>query len=371
MEKISVLSVVAVNYNSSSLLKKCLSSIISTTENITTEFIVIDSGSKKDEADSIRSLEDGNVRIIFKKENVGYPHAVNEGIKNAKGDFILITNPDVLYKPDSIKNMIEALRLFPHCGAVGPRTWWDEGMTFLLPLSELVTPFRMLKAELMGISQTFRGMILKKWIKRALRYWLSGKPLVQEMLSGACIMTTRKVLEIVGGFDETFPLYFEDTDWCLRVRKAGYNLYMLPDAEIIHYYNQSAGQDSRSSQEKFNYSSNKYLKKHFNIRFILTGYIAGLLKNINKKTDCLYDDIGIITTPPVFTFKNSAKKLLLLSPVDSMIPSGGSIFQGDSFKLSEELWGHLADGRYYVRVFCPDRLKDYGSWSWYKGRNGD
>lgn len=366
MEAMSVLSVIAVNYNSSALLKDCFSSLVSATENIKTEFIVIDSDSREDEVNNLRTLEGDNVRIILKKENVGYPRAVNEGLKNANGDFILITNPDVFYTHDSIKNLLNVLKKFPNCGAVGPRTWWDKGMTFLLPLSELITPFWMFKTCLMDISSALREVILRRWIRKVQAYWLSEKPPVQDMLSGACIMTTRKVLEIVGGFDETFPLYFEDADWCLRARKAGYHLYMVPDAHIIHYYNQSAGQDVRTSQEKFDNSLNIYLRKYFKIRSYLSGNISKLLKRIFNKADNLYDYRGAITKPPVFTFEDKSKKLLLLSPVDSMIPSAGSIFEGDLFKISEELWNFLNNGRYFMRAFEMKHLSSCGAWSWDK-----
>ncbi len=365
MEEMRRLSIIAVNYNSSSLLKDCLSSIVSNTNDIPLEIIVVDNGSKREEVDNLQKIN-GNVRIIFKEENSGYSKAVNEGIKNASGEFILITNPDVLYMPYSIKNMMEAFASLPRCGAVGPKTWWDKEMTFMLPFSEIVTPFRILRTELMVSSPILGDMILKNWIKRSLKYWLSESPLVQEMLSGACIMTTREVLWGVGGFDEIFPLYFEDTDWCLRVRKAGYNLYMLPDAEIIHYYNQSARQEINISQEKFSYSSIIYLKKHFNLQFILSNYIKRVFKYINKRTEGLYEDMGIVTTSPVFKFKDRGRKLILLSPVETMIPSAGAFLDGDSFEIRSGPWNSLAKGRYFIRAFEFEGLSNYGAWSWVK-----
>lgn len=366
MDKIDMLSVIAVNYNSSFFLKRCFSSITSTAKDIRIEFIVVDSGSKKEEADNLRFLEGDNVRTIFRKENIGYSQAVNIGVRNANGDFILITNPDVLYKPGSIKYMMDALRSLPRCGAIGPKTWWDEEMTLLLPPGELITPFRILRAEFMAISRTFWKRVLKNWIKHALRHWLSKDPLTQEMLSGACIMTTRKVLDIVGGFDEAFPLYFEDTDWCLRVRKAGYNLYMLPDAEIIHYYNQSAKQELEVSREKFNTSCIKYLKKHFAFQFKLSTYIRRLFKYANNNTISLYKDMGIITHPPIFRFKGNKRRLVLLSPVETMIPSAGALLDCDSFEIQKGLWRLLARGKYFAMAFEIEGLRDCGAWSWIK-----
>ena len=362
------LSVIAVNHNSSALLKECFSSIVSTIGNEPFEFFVIDSGSKEEDVNNLLNLERDNVKIILNSENIGYAKAVNIGIRNARGDFILITNPDVFYKSNSIKIMLNALVTLPQCGAVGPRTWWNKEMTFLLPYSEIITPCSIFKKELMKISRAMNELILRRWIKRTLRYWLSEKPLRQEMLSGACIMTTKKVLDVAGGFDEIFPLYFEDTDWCLRVRKAGYRLYMVPQAGVIHYYNQSAKQDMEASQEKFNYSLDKYVRKHFKGQLFLLRQTLRLHKLSSNKASTMYDDKGILNTPPVFTFKDGSRKLFLLSPVDSLIPSAGSFFEGNSFEIPVDLWDCLGEGRYFVKAFALERLKDCGSWSWVKQR---
>ncbi len=363
-----MLSIIAVNHNSSALLKECLSSIVSTIGNDPFEFFVVDSGSKEEDVNNLLNLEGDNVKIILNSENIGYARAINTGIRNARGDFILITNPDVFYKSNSIKIMLDALATFPRCGAVGPKTWWDKKMTFLLPFSELITPYGIFKSELMKVSQTMNKLILRRWIKKTLRYWLSEKPLRQEMLSGACIMTTKKVLDVVGGFDEIFPLYFEDTDWCLRARKAGYRLYMVPQANIIHYYNQSAKQDMKASQEKFNYSLDKYIRKHFKGQLFLSRQNQRLHKLSSNKASTMYEDKGILNTPPVFTFKDKSKKLLLLSPVGSLIPSAGSFFEGNSFETPGDLWDCLGEGRYFVKAMDLERFKDCGSWSWVKQR---
>jgi hypothetical protein len=359
-----MLSVIAVNHNSSTLLKECFSSIVSTIGDESFEFLVIDSGSREEDLDNMQNLKGDNVRITLNRENIGYARAVNQGIRNASGNVILITNPDVLYKPDSIKNMLDTLLALPRCGAVGPKTWWNKEMTFVLPLSELITPYGLFKTELMRGSHTMGRIILRRWMKKTLRYWLSEKPIAQEMLSGACVMTTRKVLDAVGGFDDSFPLYFEDTDWCLRVKKAGYHLYMVPKANIVHYYNQSAKQDMQASQEKFHESSDKYLRKHFKGQLSLFRLVQRLHKCGRNKVSAMYEDMGILTVPPTFTFQDSSKKVLLLSPVDVLIPSAGSFFEGSSFEIPEDLWELLGERRYFVKALDLDRFKDCGSWRW-------
>jgi len=364
-----MLSIITVNYNSSALLKECLSSIVSAIGDESYEIIVIDSGSKEEDVDNLLNLKSDNVGIILNSENIGYARAVNTGIRNARGDYVLITNPDVFYKAGSIRIMLNALLTLPQCGAVGPKTWWNKKMTFVLPFSELITPCRIFKSELMRFSQTMNDFILRGWIRKNLRYWLSEKPVRQKMLSGACILTTRKILDAVGGFDEIFPLYFEDTDWCLRLGKKGYHFYMVPDANIIHYYNQSAKQDIEASKEKYDFSQAEYLRKHFRGRYFLLRGALRVHKTIEHKVSGIYDDKGVFASPPVLTFESGSKKLLLLSPVASLIPSAGSFFEGDSFRMPQDLWDCLEDGRYYVKTIDLDVFQPCGAWTWVKQRS--
>ena len=363
-----MLTIITVNHNSSALLKDCLASIVDSVGNEPCEFLVIDSGSKEEDVTNLRNLKGDNLNIILNSQNIGYARAVNMGIRSAKGDQVLITNPDVIYRSGSIRSMLDALLTLPRCGAVGPKTWWNADMSFLLPSSELITPYRIFKSELMNASLAMNDFILRGWIRKNLRYWLSENPVRQEMVSGACILTTRKVLDAVGGFNEIFPLYFEDTDWCLRLGKKGYHLYMVPDANIIHYYNQSAKQDVEASKEKYDFSQAEYLRKHFRGSFFLVRVALRLHEIIEPKVSGIYDDMGVLASPPVLTFESSSKKLLLLSPVASLIPSAGAFLVGDSFKIPQDLWDCLEDGRYYVKTIDLDIFQPCGAWTWVKRR---
>jgi GT2 family glycosyltransferase len=361
-----MLSVIAVNYNSSSLLHECFSSIGSAIGTADFEFIAVDSGSHETDVAHLLTLQGDGVEILLNKENVGYAKAVNQGLTKARGDFILITNPDVLYGPESLQRMMKSFSELPRCGAVGPLTWWNKQMTFLLPASEIITPCRIAKTELVRGSTSLSAIVMKNWIKRNIRYWQTAIPLEQEMLAGASIMTTKKVLDVVGGFDDAFPLYFEDADWCLRARKSGYALYMDPRATIVHYYNQSAKQDAETSRGKFDYSLGRFSMKHYAMQ-------SALMKRILKFQPCrcgqakiLFDDMGKLTSPPVFRFQSGSRKLLLLSPVDSLMPAAGAFFHADTFGIPEDLWECLGEGRYFVKAFALDVLKGCGAWTWSK-----
>lgn len=358
-----MLSVIAVNYNSSSLLKECFSSIGSATGTADFEFIAVDSGSHETDVAHLLTLQGDGVEILLNKENVGYAKAVNQGLTKAKGDFILITNPDVLYGPESIQRMMKSFCELPRCGAVGPKTWWNRGMTFQLPMSEIITPWRSARAEFLRGSELLSAIVLKNWIRRNVRYWQKGIPIAQEMLSGASILTATKVINTVGGFDSVFPLYFEDADWCLRTRKAGYLLYMDPGARIVHYFNQSAKQETGAAMEKFDYSLGRFFTKHYKTQSALVKRVLRLRRAV-RLPKISYEDMGELDLPPAFRFPSSSRKLFLLSPVGSLIPSSGSFFEGNAFNIPGDLWECLGAGRYFAKAFEIDGLRGCGSWTW-------
>lgn len=368
------LSIITVNHNTSDLLKECFSSIMHVIEDIPFEFLVIDSGSNKGEQEKLLDFAIDNrsyIKYVLFKENIGYAAGVNRGLDIARGKFVLITNPDVIYKRGSINYLLEALCI-PGTGAVGPRIWFDEKMIFLLPFSELVTPYTIFRTESMRLSISLNDLLLKMWLRTALNYWSTEAPLKQKMLSGACIMTRMDIIRKVGGFDESFPLYFEDTDWCLRLRKFGYNLFVIPKSNIVHFYNQSAKQDIEVSRSKFDISAKRYLKKNFGSCLPFLNLTHRLLRIMSDKAYSIYKDyytdMGVLCSPPNFVFKDKSRKILLLSPLETMIPSAGSFFEGSTFDIPNDLWERLREGRYFVRAFRLIELEECGAWSWEKKR---
>ena len=151
-----------------------------------------------------------------------------------------------------------------------------------------------------------------------------------------------------------------------RTRKAGYLLYMDPGAVIIHYYNQSAKQETGTAAEKFDCSLGRFFTKHYKVQSAFMKRILQLRKNIRNRAIMLFDDIGTVDLPPDFRFPAVSRKLLLLSPVDSLIPSAGSFFEGKTFRIPEDLWSHLGVGRYFAKAFELDGLEECGSWTWGK-----
>lgn len=353
------LSIIIVNHNSTSLLLDCFHSIKSHIKSLAYEVIVVDSGSYQEEVKKLNVLKEYKcVNVILKEDNIGYAKAVNIGLELSKGEYILISNPDVIYLEGSINKLISAFVSLSKCGAISPRVWWDEKQTFLLPNNELITPSYIFEKNLASRNIFIEKYFFKRWLERTLLYWKAEHPIKVDLISGSCIMTRRNIINEVGNFDEQFPLYFEDTDWFLRVKNADYKLYYIPEADIVHFYNQSAKKEKESANLKFNKSMHLFLKKHFRFGNHIFGIFNKIIESKNILEKSFSYDIGYISEPITFNIKNSNEKLLLLSSVKCMVPSAGIFLKDNIIKINQNIWERLSEGRYYVRIISLEGFND-------------
>jgi len=198
------LSIIIVNFNKRKLLEECLDSIYKATHKITFEIIVADNGST-DGSQSMVKTKHPNINIIENKENFGFTKASNQGLKIYKGRYAMLLNNDTIVKDHAFDLMVDFMDKNMQAGGCGPK--------------------------LLNIDGTIQhqGSILGK------KFWKSVKPIVVDFVVGACLMARRETIDRVGLLDENLYFYNDDLDWCLRIKKAGYKIYYLPDAEVIHY----------------------------------------------------------------------------------------------------------------------------------------
>lgn len=220
------LSIVIVSFNTKDLLKKCLKSVVrSLILAVSAEVIVVDNGSTDNSPDMVKK-EFSNIKLIENRENLGFAKAVNQGIKKTQGDFILLLNSDIIAKPGAIWKLSEFTRNHPETGVVGGRFFdadgSSQGSCFFLP-----TLRRAIREFWLG-DKGFS--VVKKYVPEG------EGPSEVEAVMGAVFLISRKVIDQVGLFDERYFMYFEDLDYCRRVRKAGFKVYYLPTAEFIHYH---------------------------------------------------------------------------------------------------------------------------------------
>jgi GT2 family glycosyltransferase len=231
------LSIIIVSWNVREDLLGCLKSVRDNKPSDEYEVIVVDNASSDGTVECIRR-EFPTVTLIANEQNWGFAGANNEGIQKAEGQYILLLNPDTIVHKTSLDTLICFMDSNPNVGACGPKPLNIDGMT-----QASVRRF-----------PTFRGALHRYTILRNLgifrksyNNWLMkdfgyDKQTDVEQLMGAALMVRRSAIEQVGMMDERFFMYYEEVDFCYRLKQRGWRIVFVPEATITHLGGRSAGQ---------------------------------------------------------------------------------------------------------------------------------
>lgn len=266
------LSIIVVNFNTRALLGDCLASLRGQ-DNVEAEVLVIDNHSSDGSPDLVRR-EYHEVRLIENPENLGFSKANNIGLRAAAGGYILLLNSDTVVRPNALRAMVEFMDAHPEAGAVTCRLLNADG-TLQACVSRRPGP-HMLFLRLFGFSRLVSGERARHFLARCLGsllgstirsylapYQADQLPVEVENISGACLMLRRQAVEQVGLLDERFFMYFEDMDYCIRLRKAGWKLFYVPTGEIVHLVGRSSGGRMRDYSLHSYQSLFYFYKKHY------------------------------------------------------------------------------------------------------------
>ncbi|MHB8727670.1 MAG: glycosyltransferase family 2 protein [Sulfuricaulis sp.] len=229
----AIVSVVIVNFNGGPLLVETARSVLSSILPI--EVFVVDNGSTDASLLSLHplALTDRRCQIIENHANLGFARAANVALERTQGDYILLLNPDVVIKPDTLARMIAALAAYPDAGMAGCLLRNSDGTEQAGCRRSVPTPWRTLVRvfhldRLFPNHPCFRNFVLTQQP-------LPETPVFLEAISGAFMLVRRKALENVGFLDEKYFLHCEDLDWCMRFRQVGWKILFVPNVEVIHY----------------------------------------------------------------------------------------------------------------------------------------
>ncbi len=244
------LSVIIVSFNTKDYLLRCLESLQQNPPSFPMEIIVVDNASEDGSPQAVRDRFP-EVKLLEMKENLGFAAATNAGIRESSGDLLLFLNSDTEVTPSALDRTAEKLR-DRGVGAVGCQLMYADG-SFQLS-------FGWEKGFFREIADKLAGRVLERYYEAKLR----GKEVDMEVdwLSGAFIMTRRDVVERAGMFDESYFLYMEDVDWCLRVRRAGYRIIYTTSARIYHFLGKSTSRRPLAAHLQARRSRIIYYKKH-------------------------------------------------------------------------------------------------------------
>jgi GT2 family glycosyltransferase len=373
------LSVVIVNYNVAPLVLQAVASLERQKfagpdgSEGGLDIIVIDNASRPDDIACLDQLPSAVVQLRNDR-NLGFAQATNQGIERASGRYLCFFNPDTTLLDGALDALLQHLYRHPEIGAVGPRMWADEERTLLLPPGDPPTLSFLLSGLLGSAIRTIADYRSRAWHRRAIIYWRSRTPVSVAMLSGACIVTPRAVVDRVGGFDPRYFLYYEDADWCRRVRRSGYQLVCVPEAEIVHYYNQSGKQDPQRARGHGLRSRSLFVGAQYGRVGRLIYRAAGAFSDQLARRRAISApegmiDLGLRADPPLLhvAAADPVRELVMQIGFDRcFIPSGAAFLRTAEFQLSRSTWDRMQPGRYYARMLDPETLNPLALWTWEK-----
>lgn len=253
------LSVIIVNYNVNYFLVHCLRSVEKALEGQSVEVFVVDNNSTDNSVESVKKLFPW-VKLIENKQNTGFSKANNQAIEIAKGEYILLLNPDTVVAEDCFAQCIAFMDNHPDAGGMG--AMMIDGKGEFLPESKrgLPTP-EVAFYKIFGLSSLFKQS--QKFGRYHLSFLDKNEANEIDVLSGAFMLMRKRALDSCGLLDETFFMYGEDIDLSYRIQKAGYKNYYNPAIKIIHYKGESTKKGSLNYVFVFYNAMLIFAKKHF------------------------------------------------------------------------------------------------------------
>lgn len=240
-QRVVDVSIVLLNWNNAPLVADCIRAIERSATRRSYEIIVADNNSTDGSQQALATLEatHSGVRCIYNAENRGFGAGNNQAIPYCTGRYVLFLNTDteVLEPLDDLIDAADALG--ERCGAVGGKVL-NRDLTLQYSCRDRYT----LRVLFASHTLAFLGIQARSVRRQQLRDWDHRTPRDVANLSACYLLIPRQVLAHVGGFDPHIFLYFEDTDLCYRIRKAGYVVRYVPVSSIIHFEGGSSRQNN-------------------------------------------------------------------------------------------------------------------------------
>jgi GT2 family glycosyltransferase len=267
------LSIVIASFNARDYLRGCLASLYEHTRDIGFEVIVVDNASWDGTPDLVEA-EFPQAALIRSPGNLGFAAACNRGIAKAKGEFVLLLNPDTEIAENAFAPMVAYCQQHPHVGVLGPKLLNSDG--------SLQLSCRRFPSHLTGLFN--RQSLLTRLFPRnrfSARYLMSdwNHDAIAEVdwMSGACIMVRRRMLDEIGWMDEGFFMYIEDVDLCYRAHQGGYRVVYFPTVAVTHHIGKSSDTLPNRSVIQWHRSMWRYYRKHMRSNLLADGLtLAGI-----------------------------------------------------------------------------------------------
>ncbi len=250
------LSIVIVSYNAREYLSRCLESIFRHAPPFPFEVIVVDNASKDGSPEMVRS-EFPHVRLLANADNRGFGPACNQGWRAGDSDHVLLLNSDTEALPGTLEGLVQALEARTRAGVVVPL--FVNGRGEVIQMSWGWTP--LFWGEILQRLLSPRALQAGGW-RHALAQWLQRRERTAPIVCGAAMTFRRKALEQIGGMDEDYVLFLEDSDICTRLWKAGWQVVFWPQQRIVHHLGKSSASQPGKIALLYRQSQLIFYRKH-------------------------------------------------------------------------------------------------------------
>ena len=387
------LSVLIVNYNS---WRECAQAIATLRQHGPTrpdgsampfEVIVVDNKSPQQAPKLIAWVEselkllaeqqgDAQAGVLIKHtENGGYSKGMNLAMAHSRGQWLLVSNPDVLFAEGLISKLLRHLENDPKAGIVVPKGFWDTDHCGHLPPNTLPTVGDAW-AEVFGMySPRFRQFHVDRLVRRWQGVWQAQQPIALPMMSGCMFLVDRSYFESIGKFDERYPLYYEDADLSVAIIKSGRTITQVPDAHLVHFVNRSGMSDLETMWRRHAESRGKYYQKWYGwfgkLTLSMTGWLLrnkALLRFRQLQPRQPFIDLGSSGEPPVLKLPRHCERFLVLMSLDMRLFLAAGIYgSGDQWSPSPKAFEVFVNATFFFGVFDVSKGKPefLGTWRYY------
>lgn len=266
----SNVTVILVTYNSQPHLPDTLAGLRLQGEGV--QLAVVDNASQDGSAALVRQLWP-EAWLTVNEQNVGFAAAINQLLPHLYTPYVLLLNPDAVLLPEAIPQLVKTIVAYPNAAAVGPRQWLDQPggwqwsivpypphwSTILLSLISRTTPHT---RKVSRFAFRVSSVRLRQAWQLNREIWWGTRPQIVPYLSGACVLLRRDVFRALGGMDEGYFLFFEDTELSLRLRRAGWQLLADPQAGVRHGWMGSVNTLPDKGQTHLLASGTRFLHHH-------------------------------------------------------------------------------------------------------------
>ena len=246
------LSIIIVSWNTKEFLLPCVRSVFENEQGISREVIVVDNGSQDGSGNEVKKTFPF-IHLVENQKNMGFAKAVNQGLQKASGRYILLLNPDTQMKGGAIERFVSFMDSHSDTGVAGAQLLNSDGSK-----QNSIANFPSLATELLN-KRLLRWLFPKRFPGKEKNY---PEPVEVNSVIGACMMVRREALDQVGSLDEDYFLFLEETDWCYRMKKAGWKIHHVPQTEVFHFQGKSAARDKKRSRVEYFRSRYHFFKKN-------------------------------------------------------------------------------------------------------------